>query len=200
MDVNNFNFIAPFYDQLARLVFGKSILKAQLTHLPEIKGSDRVLILGGGTGKLLEHFPFCESIDYVEKSKSMIRKAKKRLVNRSINFHQQDFFEFESQKKYDVIVCPFFLDCFNESNLRFVIAKCKRALKEQGRLIVADFEPKRDSREILSLMHFFFRIIANLESGNLQNINEKALKAGFELVEEKFLHRNQLFSRLYRNL
>ena len=94
MAVNDFNFIAPFYDVLARIVFGNAILKAQTTHLSEINENDQVLILGGGTGKLLEHIPFCDRVDYVEKSEKMIRIAKRRLVNRSVNFVNHDFLNY----------------------------------------------------------------------------------------------------------
>lgn len=200
MALNDFDFVAPFYERLASLVFGKALIHAQITHLSEIKEDDNVLILGGGTGEILDHIPICENIDYVEKSHLMIRRAKSRLVNRPVNFIQEDFLIFHSERKYDVIICPFFLDCFEESNLKQAIGKCKHHLKSGGKLIIIDFESGQTNSFLLRLMHLFFRLGAQLESRKLKNIHNHVLSIDFKLLEEKFSHRNQLFSRLYRNL
>ena len=48
--MNGFNSIAPVYDALATLVFGRSIRNAQLCFLGDIGYRGKVLILGGGTG------------------------------------------------------------------------------------------------------------------------------------------------------
>ena len=200
MAVNDFDFVAPFYDRLSKLFFGKSLIKAQAYHLKVIGDKDRVLILGGGTGKLLEYIPKSGELDFVEKSVRMLDRAKRRKFHGSINFIQADFLEFDTDKGYDVIICPFFLDCFDSTNLRRVIAKCKNLLKPSGRLIVADFNHDVSNRLILKLMHMFFALVSNLESSKLQNIHAEIISSGFDLSKEKFLNQNQLFSRLYRNL
>lgn len=200
MAVNDFDFIAPFYDQLQRLIFGKALLNAQIAHISEIRESDNILILGGGTGEILEHLPLCENIDYVEKSHLMIRLAKRRLVNRPVDFISEDFLNFQSDRKYNIIICPFFLDCFGEENLLTVISICKQKLTSGGKMIVIDFAKNSSDSWIVKLMHFFFRITANLESRNLKNIHIQMLYSDFQLIDEKFSHRNKLFSRLYRNL
>ncbi|WP_420576912.1 class I SAM-dependent methyltransferase [Ekhidna sp.] len=200
MAVNDFDSIAPFYDCLAKLVFGKSLLEAQLAHISEIREKDHVLILGGGTGEILEHIPFCKSVDYVEKSKQMIRRAERRQVNLSINFIHHSFLTVELNKQYDIIICPFFLDCFGEENLLTAISTCKQKLTSGGKMIVIDFAENSSDSWIVKLMHFFFRITANLESRNLKNIHIQMLYSDFQLIDEKFSHRNKLFSRLYRNL
>jgi len=197
---NNFNFIAPFYDRLAKLVFGKVLIDAQRIHISKIVDGDEVLIVGGGTGEILEHLPLCESIDYVEKSQRMIRRAEKRQVNRSVHFIHGDFFEFEPGKTYDVIICPFFLDCFGEENLKRAILKCGRLLADGGSLVVIDFDENSSGSWFVKVMHFLFRLTANLESRNLKNLHAQVLFSGFQLIDEKFSHQNKLFSRLYRNL
>lgn len=200
MAVNNFDFIAPFYDQLAKLVFGKALLQAQLIHLTQIEENDHVLILGGGTGRILEQFPICNQIDFVEKSKKMIMLAKKRMVKRHIDFKYCDFFEYKPNRKYDIVICPFFLDCFNQEQLEEVLNKIKLMLSKNGHLLVADFRSTKSNRWILRIMHLFFRLFANLEARYLLDIHQMVISAGFEVEKEKFLHRKQLFSRLYRNL
>ena len=42
--------IARIYDRLARLVYGRQIVRAQVDLLEHISPGSRVLIVGGGTG------------------------------------------------------------------------------------------------------------------------------------------------------
>ena len=67
----NYNKIAPVYDMLSRLVFGKAIVNAQRRLLPGLpRGEYRLLIVGGGTGWILDELgkqkPQGITIDYVE--------------------------------------------------------------------------------------------------------------------------------------
>ena len=200
MAVNNFDRIAPVYDSLARLVFGSGILKSQIRFLDHIEWSDRVLILGGGTGELLEYLPKCRQVDFVEKSDKMIARAKSRAVNQPVHFILKDFFEFDSTITYDVILCPFFLDCFNQEYLENGVKKLRRHLKKGGKLIVSDFDEKETGRILSSLMHLFFNVSANLQSKRLKEIHSEIITNEFSMIREDFFNQNMIFSRLYRNL
>ena len=198
--MNNFNLIAPFYDLLSRLIFKDNLLKAQLTFLDRLEPADKVLILGGGTGELLEFLPKCQKVVYLEKSKKMLIRARKRSATNSTSFVQMDFLKGSLNESYDVIICPFFLDCFNEGNLHSVIFKCRQLLKKDGCLIVSDFQKTNSNKPLLVVMHLFFRIFTAIDSSQLKEIDKEVLLGGFQKEEEKFFHRNQVFSRLYRNL
>ncbi|NQZ75577.1 MAG: class I SAM-dependent methyltransferase [Ekhidna sp.] len=199
MAVNDFDLVAPFYDLLGRIVFGKSLVRAQLAQINEITPGSSVLILGGGTGEMLTHMGESRIV-FVEQSKNMIQRAEQRPTVATVRFVNIDFLYFQARSKFDYIVCPFFLDCFDTASLTQVVRKCKSMLASSGRLIVADFEYQRVNSFILNAMHAFFSLMANLQSKKLKPLNEIVLSEGFELVEERFLHRNALFSRLYRNL
>ena len=74
----SFDFIAPFYDLLARLVFGRAISRSQTRFLLEIPSGAKVLILGGGTGWiLLDIFRQANPSEvlYLEASSHMLAKA-----------------------------------------------------------------------------------------------------------------------------
>ncbi len=200
MGINSFNFIAPFYDLLAKVVFGDNLEKASVIFLDKIQKNHNVLILGGGTGKLISSLPKANSIHYLEKSEKMIHRAKQKHSENELTFINIDFLAYEPSHKYDVIVCPFFLDCFSDESLKNVIFKIKELLKKDGLMIVTDFDNKNQSRFLMKVMHLFFRITANLESKSLSNIHQYVCDNGFQLVNEIFLHRKQVFSRLYRNL
>lgn len=196
MAVNDFDSIAPFYDRLAKLVFGKSLLNAQIAHISEIREKDHVLVLGGGTGEILEHIPFCKSVDYVEKSKQMIRRAERRQINLSINFIQQSFLTVELDKQYDIIICPFFLDCFDHSNLNYVVGKIESLLNTDGRLLVIDFDKERVNKILLKSMFLFFVAVARLATSELLNIRSELQKNSF--VENKIAFgKKGIFSAIY---
>lgn len=199
MAVNQFDRIVFLYDSLARLVFGNQIHKSQTHFLDTIEKQDQVLVIGGGTGKLLEHIPKCKKVVFVDISAKMIDRAKRRKSVNDVEFVHVDFLEFESDSIYDVIVCPFFLDCFNESNLDLVIKRIKSMLNDNGSLLIADFTTGI-SFLLSSTMHVFFRLIAKLEARKLLDIHSFILNNRFFVVSEGFFYRKGIFSRHYRNL
>ncbi len=197
--MNNFNFIAPFYDRLARLVFGSSIEDATNFYLGEIKENSDVLFLGGGTGRVLLAMPVCKSITYLEKSGRMILRAKTKKVDARIEFVEDDFLKFHSQRSYDIVICPFFLDCFNDEHLANAIGQINTLVKKDGKLLVTDFQ-STNGNWLIRFMHLFFRAFASLESKKLKNIHHFILQNRFETEKEEFFHKNMIFSRVYRNL
>ncbi|WP_420316874.1 class I SAM-dependent methyltransferase [Ekhidna sp.] len=196
MAVNDFDSVAPYYDCLSKLVFGESLLKAQAYHLKEIGDKDRVLILGGGTGKLLEYIPKSGELDFLEMSHRMLKRAKRRKFHRSINFIHTDFLEFNTDKRYEVIICPFFLDCFDEQSLHTVIVKAKELLSPNGKLIVTDFDRKGTNSLLLQSMLIFFKWFANLETTQLLDLKSFLKKNDFQENEIK-IYKKGVFSALY---
>ncbi len=197
MAVNNFNPIVPFYDFLAGLIFGKILIQSQEMCSAVIKSTDNVLILGGGTGEILKLIPECKEITFLEKSENMLRKARKKKIKSRSFFIEADFFNYPFEEKYDVIICPFFLDCFDREHLHWVIEKCKKLLTLDGYLFVSDFQSMRNNKNLLRLMHFFFRITVKLQSSGLKDIHKVVISKGFEVVEERFFYHHWIFSRLY---
>src|SRR5690606_22865871 len=82
--VNNTNFdsIAPIYDGLSRLVFGNALQRAQTEHISLIPPNSNVLLIGGGSGWLLEQLltysPLAE-VTYLEVSPKMLQLAQLRM-------------------------------------------------------------------------------------------------------------------------
>ncbi|MEM7296906.1 MAG: class I SAM-dependent methyltransferase [Bacteroidota bacterium] len=145
-----------------------------------------------------EDFPVCRGIDFIEKSDKMTQKARNRNSTASIQFINRDFLQVSLTEVYGVIICPFFLDCFKEQNLELVISKLREHSKKGGILIVTEFQ--KPTSFIVRLMHVFFRIASRLESKKLKNIDQFVQNEGFTMEQEKFFHRNMIFSRVYRNL
>ena len=194
--MNNFNRVASFYDALARIVFKGSISKATNRWLEVIDPSDRVLILGGGTGKILEQLPICANVTYLEKSSRMIQYAKRRKCDSPVSFLCKDFLTHDLEAHYNVIISPFFLDCFDTENLERAILKIKGFLVQRKKLIIVDFDCNLTSKFQDRLMHLFFRITVNLESRALKDI--RSIIAKSEFVEEEIQYFNDgIFSAIY---
>lgn len=199
MRKNHFNLVAPFYDRLARLVFGRDLLKAQEFFLNEISEKDRVLIVGGGSGEILRHSALQQvsRIDFVELSEAMVRKAKAQPINlSSIQFYVKDIRDHESQ--YDWVICNFFLDCFQEESLQKLLLKLKSLLTSQGQMIVTDFSASSRPRQktLLYLMITFFRFTANLEASKLLDIDAQ-VQQYFYLQKKKRFNNGLIFSAKY---
>ncbi|MEP5611821.1 MAG: class I SAM-dependent methyltransferase [Cyclobacteriaceae bacterium] len=197
--MNNFDFVAPFYDRLADLVFGDAIEKSATYFLDEIEEGANVLIVGGGTGKILDSLPKCKQVTYLEKSSKMIVRAKRKAPDQAVKFVEMDFLDFETNEQYDFVICPFFLDCFDENSLTKVLERISQSLRTNGGLMVSDFHSKTEST-LITLMHYFFRIFSSLESKKLKDIHCFITQSQFQSEKEEFFHQNMIFSRLYRNL
>jgi tRNA (cmo5U34)-methyltransferase len=183
-----FDRIAPFYDSLARLVFGGSIRRCQLEYLDKIPPGAKVLILGGGTGWLLTEVkrtnPTC-TIWYLESSIKMLEIAKSQLEGSS---NAGIFFIHGTEKNlqdykdivFDVVITSFYLDLFTTTSLGDVMKSIRQCVYPGSKLFVSDFVDRAWwHRSMLFIMYRFFRWTCGIEAGNLPDWQRKVRSAGF---------------------
>lgn len=203
MRSNDFDKVAPFYDKLAGLIFGKVIKKAQTKYLHLIKPGSKILILGGGTGWILKEILDRQTeveINYVEKSAQMIELAKTACPNHNIEFVNLPFEEWHTEEKFDFILCNFFLDVFQSQNLRDqIIPKIKNLIAENGGLLVADFQVNKSiwQKLLLWVMHKFFNLFSNMESRKLIDLNELLISNRLKEASTSHFFKHMIFSRVY---
>ena len=140
----NYNSIARIYDLLSRIIFGSAIVKAQQSFIQFIPANSRLLIVGGGTGKILEYIsqlhPTGLVIDYVEVSSGMLGISKKRnYANNKVNFVGLPIEDFKATVMYDVVITPFVLDNFNREKLPLVFNQLNTLLQQNGQWLHTDF-------------------------------------------------------------
>jgi len=171
--VNNFDNVAPVYDVLAGVVFGNSIIRAQLFYLKEIPAYAHILILGGGTGKvacaLLQLNTTCQIV-YVEASAAMLESARSKIgLNDRSRVRFVHSSEVLSNETFDVVITQFFLDLFPVSKLEGIVKSIRQMLKPGGAWIITDFvdNGKWWQRAMLWIMYRFFRITTNIEAASL---------------------------------
>lgn len=196
--MTDFDGIARYYDRLKKLTFGNRLDAATRYYLHEIEPNSKVLIIGGGTGEILMYLPPDLSLTYVEKSSSMIRIASQKRAS-GIDFIQLDFKDFETEADYDYVICPFFLDLFDNDELVSIVGKISKLLKRDGKLLVTDFQSVGRRHQILIwLMYRFFRLSANIQARHLPDIDQIIIHSNFQRFKSRQFSHGLIFSHIYQ--
>jgi len=197
----NFNFIAPYYDWIARIIFGPSIVASQINHFGLIRPGAKVLIIGGGTGWILKHLPTdCEKVVYVEPSRKMIGRAAREYVRFPLYLLEDYYENITIDEKYDAIIANYFLDMFNKNELDQIADKMKRSLSESGLLFATDFTNMVGlwHRSMLIVMYTFFRIVAGIPNRKLCNWQQILTSNGLRMVHSSHFYHGFIISTVYR--
>lgn len=201
---NDFDKLARWYDLLVWLVFGKSLQAAQCEFLDRIGENTRVLIIGGGTGWILESLLEVRpnvKVDYVEKSRKMLEKTQIRVTEPGTVCFIHGTEKNVPGEDYDCIITNFFLDVFSEEYLPEVIDLLRQKLAPEGAWICTDFRQtgKKRHRLLIWLMHRFFRIFSRLSSRQLNDINQQLELSGLVKKDEKRWRNGLVFSAVYQH-
>jgi len=199
---SGFDFLAPYYDTLALLFIGKDIVNSQQYFPKSFKGCNHLLILGGGSGWILNFL--CKDlpdlkIDYIDISREMLNSARKKYGNnKHINFIQGTENDIPDQL-YDGVITNFYLDMFHEKSLEIVISKIKSSLADDALWVVTDFvEVRRGHTICLWFMYRFFRLMAGIEAVNLPDWQKQVLVADCKLLDSKIYANGFIKSNLYQ--
>jgi ubiquinone/menaquinone biosynthesis C-methylase UbiE len=187
--LNRYDFIARFYDQLARLVFGDQIFSSQTHFLTSVPDDSNVLILGGGTGliarELLKIRPRCR-ITFVDASAKMISIAKANNFSSRVNIVFVHGTENDIPAVYyEVVITNFFLDLFSPKELEVVLQKIKARLTLNAIWLVTDFQKPKTLRQkfVLAFMYRFFALVTRLKNQELPLLFKQIKKIGFNEIE-----------------
>jgi 2-polyprenyl-3-methyl-5-hydroxy-6-metoxy-1,4-benzoquinol methylase len=191
----NYNNIAWIYDRLAKIVFGRKQELAMRAFLREIPQNSKVLVVGGGTGKIINYLGDLKKqldVDFVEQSANMIRYAKKMEASHlKVNFYHQSILDF-NRTEYDVILTNFFFDQFSQARALLFLQHLKPKLRANGKLIFSDFINTNHiwDKLVTHLMFYFFRLTANIRTSRFPPYNLIFSALGFYTVSSKKTSRN----------
>jgi ubiquinone/menaquinone biosynthesis C-methylase UbiE len=199
--VPDFNLIAPVYDALAQLVYGKAQQKAQAHFLSVIPIGARVLVLGGGSGWILTELLQKSApayVLYLEPSTKMLQKAKDRFAQTSaeadVEFRLGTEADLLPPETFHVVLTPFVLDLFTPEEALAMMKRLSRALRPNGLWLHTDFHavpaPPFWQKALLWGMYRFFRLISHISAKSLPPFDRLFQKTGFETQQEAFYFRN----------
>ncbi|WP_375445886.1 class I SAM-dependent methyltransferase [uncultured Fibrella sp.] len=179
-----FDPVAPFYDILARLAFGQSLIRAQEWGIDQVRPGSRVLVLGGGTGATLPYLLARQPIHitYIEASTAMLQRARQRTQpTATITFIVGTEADLSAKEKFDVILLPFVLDLYPADTLQVrMLPRLLRHLNADGQLVVTDFDRPQTywQRGYMWLMLRFFNVTANIVVREWTNWPDALRQAG----------------------
>ncbi len=209
MESNNYNSIAPFYDRLARLVFGNTLLDAQSCFLAALPDKGNLLIAGGGSGAVLSRLSgFSGTVYFVDKSEKMIALAQKNAPRElKIHFHAQDIFTFleECSVTFDIILSSFFFDNFRQQQAVDIASRLYYRLAHNGFWQNTDFKYTAENayylpnRLLIKAMYLFFKMTAHIGTGRLPDLSSHFRNAGkFRVIQSETFYMDSIAACLYR--
>jgi len=203
--LNSFDAIAPWYDALAKVVYGKAIQKAQSHFINEIKEDANVLILGGGTGWLLSYLllakPNCK-VWYLEASAKMIELTTQKIhTSSSVQLIHGTEDDIPTEIRFDAVITNFYLDLFPIEKLNLVIKKIKNSLKPNSKWLATDFVDgsKWWQAMLLKAMYLFFRIVCRIPATKLPDWNGLLMSNGVQKIKSKLFYQGFIESTIYRS-
>jgi len=201
----NYNNSAWFYDRLSALVYGKALIKAQVYLLEFIEPGNKILLVGGGTGRILEEiaktYPSGLEITYVEIAPKMVELSKERNCGRNAVIFITDAVEnVNLSDDFDVVFTPFLFDNFKEENFQKLFAHIHQSLKSGGLWLNTDFQltGKWWQHILLRSMFIFFRLICKIEGNRLPDIKKCFADHGYGLIDEQTFYGEFILSSAYR--
>lgn len=205
----SYDTIAGVYDVLAGIFIGKALRNAQIWLVQFIPAGAKVLIVGGGTGWILEGITGKHHngliIDYLDISANMISKAQKRGVRQNdVRFINQSAEDDFAGASYDVILTPFFFDNFRDATMRSIFKKLHQKLNPNGLWLFADFQVKGEhhfyQKGMLSIMYTFFRVICNIEADRLPDVAAQFSSNGYKLIRSKTFKKEFIICAVYQKV
>jgi len=202
----NYDTVAPFYDWLSRLIFGEAILQAHTFLVNAIPAGSSVLIIGGGTGYILEEMSKKHAsglqITYVDISEKMIAFSKQRNVGgNDVLFINKSISDVAFYRKFDVVITPFFIDNFSNSTAKIIFDKMDFILAADGLWLFADFQSKKNKlwqKWLLKLMYLFFRIVCNIEASHLPDSPLFFKEYNYKSMDARTFYKDFIYAAIYK--
>jgi len=203
----NYDSIAWFYDRLSRLVYGEALVRAQQYLIKAIPAGASILIVGGGTGWILEEITKIHSsglrITYIDASAKMIVLARKRNAGANkVTFIASSIESVELEDTYDVVLTPFLFDNFSEDGMRKIFSHIHKSLADNGGWLFCDFQNTAVlwQKTMLKVMYFFFRVSCGITASRLPDTEKCFADHLYKIKEQQLFLKGFVVSRVYEKV
>lgn len=193
--MTNYNRVAWIYELLGRIVFGNKLKLANRAFLNKISVDSKVLVVGGGNGKIIEYLNdlgYSIAVDYVELSPRMMYLARKQRNDQlSVRYFNSPIEDFKGSD-YNFIITNFFFDQFKPLRSKIILGSLKTMLTRDGFLILNDFNysENRGDRLLIFIMIKFFKFSTGIEVNELPLYSKILNDCGFINTDSFQISRN----------
>jgi SAM-dependent methyltransferase len=193
----NFDRIARPYRWLEYLSFGSLLERCRYYRLPELMKARRALVLGDGDGRflarLLKENHDLEA-DVVDLSPVMLRLLSQRIAEAGasgrVTLFQTDALRFVPAGVYDLVVSHFFLDCFDNEELRELVTRIRPHLAREAVWVLSEFAIPSNlaflpAQIIVGGLYLAFGVLTGLRVRRLPDYASVLNSAGLALREKR---------------
>lgn len=200
-----FDSLVGIYDWMVSLVFGSTIRRAQIALVEQVADNKEWLIIGGGTGWILEEiFKVHQnaSITYVEASQKMIDRAKKREVKGRVNYVLGSIDQLPEQVQYNVVLTAFFWDMFQTNQAIRIKSLINQKIKKDAIWLLADFKNTDIwwQKILVKTMYSFFRSTCRIEASELPDFDQIFNKEEHKVQFQQIYYYGMIESTAYTNI
>jgi ubiquinone/menaquinone biosynthesis C-methylase UbiE len=198
-----FDRLSWIYDFLVKIIFGSSIRDAQINLIQNVQTKKGWLIIGGGTGWILEdifkYHPEAQ-VTYLEASQGMIDKAKSRKIDSNVNYILGSVDQIPSDHQFDIVVTNFFWDMFLTQSAIDIKNKIDEHLNIHAQWLVVDFKNADIwwQRALMKIMYWFFRITCGIEARSLPDFEELFVNEKKNQVYRATFYQGMIESHIYQ--
>jgi ubiquinone/menaquinone biosynthesis C-methylase UbiE len=201
----NYDRTVWFYDRLSKLVFGQAQVKAQNYFLDLIPPHSSILIVGGGTGQILEALahlhPHPLKITYAEASANMMALSKKRNAGQNEVTYVQSFMEDAAiDQTFDVILTAFLFDNFDQAGTEKIFKIIHDRLRSGGLWLDTDLQLTGPlwQKILLKTMYIFFNTLKAVDVNQLPDTASVFAQNAYQLQTIKEFYGRLIVSKVYR--
>lgn len=186
----SFFFLTPFYDFLCELMgFGRSF-KLKVIDLLSIKGFEKILDIGCGTGTLIievkKRYPKAEILG-IDPDEGVLKIAEKKLIKSKVSAKLIKAYAQAlpfSDSTFDLAVSTLIFHHLKTDVKKKSMKEIYRVLKKRGRFLLVDFgQPKTLLSKILLKIGVLFEGKENMEANLKGKLPLFLEEAGFEVKE-----------------
>lgn len=198
----SFDTLAPVYRAMEWVLAGGKLQRCRTILLPDVSDAREVLVVGEGPGRWIE--AACGSLPaarftVVDASAGMLALAEKAWGRAGGELGRIRFMQARlpglpprasDAVAFDLIVTPFFLDCFAPEVLEEVVRELGAVAAPRARWLVCDFRvppegvARARARVVLALAHGFFRWTTDISARRLTDPAPLLCDLGFAVESE----------------
>jgi len=199
--MSGFDRLAKPYRLMEYVSFGKALEHCRFHFLPQLRNTQRALLLGDGDGRftaaLLQEAKTADALA-IDASEAMLNALRKRCAAVGAELRLQTLRtplnhglpEAVAARHFDLIATHFFLDCLNDAEVEEIAHGATRCTTPDARWVISEFRVPNHgvmqlpSRLIVRLLYLAFRVLTGLRAQQLPAYGAILQRNGWRMQQQ----------------